>query len=205
MLDATAQYHELKNLVCWNKGSAGMGTFYRSQHELIFVMKNGKARHINNFGLGDKGRHRSNVWDYPGLSGWTSERQAELAMHPTVKPIAMIVDAIRDCSRKGGIVLDCFGGSGTTLMAAEQTGRRARLIELDPIYVDVIIRRCEAATGQKAVLDQDGRSFSEVQKQGRGSLRRARQSALPPFGRVADRTMRARVKTIVPSQSSSAA
>ncbi len=167
MLDATNQYAELKNLICWNKGSAGMGTFYRSQHELIFVMKNGKGRHVNNFGLGEKGRHRSNVWDYPGLSGWTAERESELAMHPTVKPVAMIADAIRDCSRKGGIILDCFGGSGTTLIAAEQTGRRARLIELDPLYVDVIIRRFEAATGGKAVLAQDGRTFGQVQREGR--------------------------------------
>jgi DNA modification methylase len=167
MLGATEQYAELKNLICWNKGSGGMGSFYRSQHELIFVLKNGTGRHINNFGLGDKGRYRSNVWDYPGLNGWTAARAEELAMHPTVKPVAMIADAIRDCSRKGGIVLDCFGGSGTTLIAADQTGRRARLLELDPTYVDVIIRRYEAATGGKAVLSNDGRSFGELQKQGR--------------------------------------
>ena len=91
-------------------------------------MKNGTAPHINNFGLGGKGRHRSNVWDYDGLSGWTPNRESELAMHPTVKPVAMIVDALKDCSKKGGIVLDCFGGSGTTLIAAEKTGRCARLI-----------------------------------------------------------------------------
>lgn len=167
MLEATAQYDELKNLICWDKGSAGMGTFYRSQHELVFVMKKGRARHINNFGLGDKGRHRSNVWKYPGLSGWTAERHAELSMHPTVKPVAMIADAIRDCSRKGGLILDCFGGSGTTLIAAQQTGRKGRLIELDPHYVDVIIRRLEAETGQKAVLDNDGRSFADLQQKGR--------------------------------------
>ncbi|MGI8705821.1 MAG: site-specific DNA-methyltransferase [Sphingomicrobium sp.] len=167
MLDATDQYAELKNLVCWKKGSAGLGTFYRSQHELIFVTKNGKGHHDNNFGLGEKGRHRSNVWDYPGLSGWTAERESELAMHPTVKPVAMIADAIRDCSRKGSIILDCFGGSGTTLIAAEQTGRKARLIELDPLYVDVIIRRFEAATGGKAVLEQDGRRFDQLQENGR--------------------------------------
>jgi DNA modification methylase len=167
MLAAVEQYQELKNVICWNKGAAGMGTFYRSQHEFIFAMKNGRAKHINNFGLGEKGRHRSNVWDYQGLCGWTSERKSELAMHPTVKPVAMIADAIRDCSRKGGIVLDCFGGSGTTLIAAEQTGRRARLIELDPIYVDVAIRRFQSATAQKAVLEQDGRSFDELEKDGR--------------------------------------
>jgi DNA modification methylase len=130
-------------------------------------MKNGTGRHINNFGLGGKGRHRSNVWDYAGLNGWTQDREHQLAMHPTVKPVAMIADAVRDCSKKNGLILDCFGGSGTTLIAAEQTGRRARLIELDPLYVDVTIRRFEAATGEKAILDNDRRSFAEVQNEGR--------------------------------------
>jgi DNA modification methylase len=167
MVAATAQYTEFKNLICWNKHSAGMGTFYRSKHELVFVMKNGKTRHINNFGLGEKGRHRSNVWDYAGLSGWTPDRNAELAMHPTVKPVPMIVDALKDCSRKDGIVLDCFGGSGTTIIAAEQVGRRARVIELDPHYVDISIRRWQAATGEKAVLLDSGRTFDELEKEGR--------------------------------------
>lgn len=125
MLGATGCYDEMKNLICWDKGAAGMGSFYRSQHELIFVMKKGKAPHINNFGLGEKGRHRSNVWTYAGLNGWTSERTSDLAMHPMVKPVTMLADAIRDCSRRGGLVLDCFGGSGSTLIAAEQMGRRA--------------------------------------------------------------------------------
>jgi DNA modification methylase len=167
MVAATAQYSEMKNLVCWNKQSGGMGTFYRSKHELVWVMKNGSARHINNFGLGEKGRHRTNVWDYAGLAGWTPDRGEELAMHPTVKPIAMIADALKDCSKKDGIVLDCFGGSGTTLMAAERTGRHARLIELDPLYVDVTIRRWEADTGRKAVLAQDERTFTQIEKEGR--------------------------------------
>jgi len=167
MVEATAQYTEMKNLICWNKQSAGMGTFYRSKHELIWAMKSGTAPHINNFGLGEKGRHRTNVWDYPGLAGWSPGRAEELAMHPTVKPVAMIVDALKDCSRKGGIVLDCFGGSGSTLMAAEQAGRRARLIELDPAYVDVAVRRWEADTGRKAILDQDGRSFELIEQGGR--------------------------------------
>jgi DNA modification methylase len=167
MVEATAGYTEFKNLICWNKSSAGLGAFYRSKHELIFVMKNGTAPHINNFGLGGKGRHRSNVWDYDGLSGWTPNRESELAMHPTVKPVAMIVDALKDCSKKNGIVLDCFGGSGTTLIAAEQTGRRARLIELDPIYCDVIVQRWQSTTGEKAVLADDGRSFDQLKKEGR--------------------------------------
>lgn len=167
MLDATEQYGQLKNLICWKKQSAGMGTFYRSQHELIFVMKNGEGAHINNFGLGEKGRHRSNVWDYQGLSGWSADRETELAMHPTVKPVALVADAIRDCSRKAGIILDCFGGSGTTLIAAEQVGRRARMIELDPLYIDVIIRRFQSATAGKAILEQDGRTFDQLDKEGR--------------------------------------
>jgi len=167
MVAATDQYTEMKNLICWNKQSGGMGAFYRSKHELIWVMKSGTVRHINNFGLGDKGRYRTNVWDYPGLAGWTSGRSEELAMHPTVKPVAMIVDALKDCSRKSGIVLDCFGGSGTTLIAAEQTGRRARLIELDPAYVDVTIRRWETDTGGKALLVHDGRSFDQLEQEGR--------------------------------------
>lgn len=167
MVEATAQYSEFKNLICWNKQSAGMGSFYRSKHELIFVMKNGTAKHVNNFLLGENGRHRSNVWDYPGLSGWTPDRKSELAMHPTVKPVAMIVDALKDCSKKGNLVLDCFGGSGTTLIAAEQTRRRARLIELDPVYVDVAIKRWQSVSGGKAVLAATGRTFDEIQKEGR--------------------------------------
>jgi DNA modification methylase len=167
MTAATRQYEEMKNLICWAKQSAGMGSFYRSQHELIFVMKNGSAPHLNNFGLGEKGRHRSNVWNYPGLCGWTPRRDEELAMHPTVKPVAMIADALRDCSRKRDVVLDCFGGSGTTLIAAQQTGRRARLIEIDPVYVDVTVRRWEAETGEQAFLIDDGRSFKSIESERR--------------------------------------
>lgn len=166
MTAAVSQYNEFKNLICWNKQSAGMGSFYRSKHELIFVMKNGDAKHINNFGLGAKGRYRTNVWDYAGLSGWVANREEELAMHPTVKPVVMIMDALKDCSKKGGIVLDPFGGSGTTLMAAEQTGRKARLIELDPAYVDVSIKRWQAATGGKAFLGEGGASFDDIQEGG---------------------------------------
>jgi DNA modification methylase len=161
---ATGQYTEFKNLICWNKSSAGMGSFYRSKHELIFVMKNGDAKHINNFGLGAKGRYRTNVWDYPGLSGWGANREAELAMHPTVKPLTMIMDALKDCSKKWGIVLDPFGGSGTTMIAAERTGRRARLIELDPAYVDVSISRWQSATGGKATLGEEGPPFDSIRK-----------------------------------------
>ncbi len=137
-----------------------MGTFYRSKHELIFVFKDGTAEHTNSFGLGETGRYRTNVWDYAGISSLGANRAEQLEMHPTVKPVALIADAIRDCSRRGEIVLDCFGGSGSTLIAAEKTGRRARLIEYDPLYCDTIIRRWEALTGKNATLDR--KTFEEV-------------------------------------------
>lgn len=151
----------MKNLIVWAKPNAGMGNFYRSQHELVFVFKKGDARHINTFGLGEGGRYRTNVWTYPGASGFHAERDDDLAMHVTPKPVAMIADAILDVSRKGEIVLDPFGGSGSTLMAAEKTGRRARLIELDPLYCDVICRRFLRAGGQ-VVRESDGASFNDV-------------------------------------------
>ncbi len=140
-------FSELKNLCVWNKTNGGMGTFYRSKHELIFAFKVGTAPHVNNFGLGQNGRYRTNVWDYPGISSLGTARLQDLAMHPTVKPVAMIADAIRDCSRRGDIVLDMFGGSGSTLIAAHKSGRTGRLIELDPLYCDVIVRRFEQAVG----------------------------------------------------------
>ncbi len=120
-----AAFTELKNLVVWNKTNGGMGAFYRSKHELIFVFKVGTAPHTNSFGLGDTGRYRTNVWDYAGISSIGSSRSEELAMHPTVKPVALIADAIRDCSRRGEMVLDGFGGSGSTLIAAEKTAGSA--------------------------------------------------------------------------------
>ena len=116
-----------------------MGTFYRSQHEMLFVWKNGTAAHINNFGLDETGRHRSNVWEYRGNAGFHAERDDELAAHATVKPWSLVADAIRDCSKRGGIIVDPFGGSGTTLIAAERTSRKARLIELDLLYCDVTL------------------------------------------------------------------
>ena len=164
MLEAGhAAYTELKNLVVWKKHSAGMGSFYRSHHELVFVWKNGSAPHINNFGLGETGRYRSNVWDYRGNAGFHGERSDELASHATVKPWSMVADAIRDCSKHGGIILDPFGGSGTTLIAAERTRRKARLIEIDPLYCDVTIRRWEKLTGKDAVLVQTGETFKELE------------------------------------------
>lgn len=156
-------FNELKNICVWNKSNAGLGTFYRSKHELMFVWKIGDAEHINTFGLGDTGRYRTNVWDYAGVNTFRPEREEELAMHPTVKPVALVADAIRDVSRRGDIVLDTFGGSGTTLIAAQRTGRRARLMEIDPQYCDVIIRRWEKITGKQAKLASTGQSFEDVE------------------------------------------
>ena len=138
-----AVYDELKNLIVWAKDNGGMGTFYRSRHELIFAFKKGEVPHLNSFELGQHGRYRTNVWQYRGVNTVRKGRMEELAMHPTVKPVQMIVDAIKDVSGRGEIVLDSFGGSGSTLIAAEKTGRRARLIELDPIYCDRILARWE--------------------------------------------------------------
>ena len=158
-----AVFSELKNICVWNKTNAGMGTFYRSKHELVFVFKVGTAAHVNSFGLGDTGRYRTNVWDYPGITSMGAGRLEELAMHPTVKPTALVADAIRDCSRRGDIVLDNFGGSGTTLIAAETCGRQARLIEYDPGYCDTIIRRWQQLTGKRATLLPGDRSFEDVE------------------------------------------
>ncbi|MBL8569373.1 MAG: ParB N-terminal domain-containing protein [Phreatobacter sp.] len=158
----SAAFTELKNLCVWNKTNGGMGSFYRSKHELVFVFKVGTAPHTNSFGLGDTGRYRTNVWDYAGISSVGRGRMEELAMHPTVKPVALVADAIRDCSRRGEIVLDAFGGSGSTLIAADSCGRRARLIEFDPLYCDTIVRRWEAVTGKEALLASDGRTFSDL-------------------------------------------
>lgn len=126
VLDASTAYSELKNLCVWAKTNAGMGSLYRSQHELVFVFKNGTASHVNNVELGRFGRNWPNVWTYAGVNAFGRERDEELAMHPTVKPVALVADAILDCTHRGGIVLDAFAGSGSTLIAAEKTGRRLR-------------------------------------------------------------------------------
>lgn len=167
MVLATSQYTEQKNLVVWDKITAGLGACYKSQYELVWVMKSGEAKHINNFQMGQNGRNRSNLWSYQGLNGPAAGRQELLALHPTVKPLALIADAILDCSRKGGLILDCFAGSGTIFLAAEQTGRRAAAIELDPLFVDVAIRRWERSTGRQAVLAHDGRTFDQLEQEGR--------------------------------------
>ena len=148
-----------------------MGTFYRSRHELIFAFKNGRAPHLNNFELGQHGRYRTNVWQYQGVNTLKTGRLDELSLHPTVKPVAMIADAIKDVSGRNGIVLDPFGGSGSTLIAAHKTGRRGYLVELDPIYVDCIICRWQAYAKDDAVLATSGEIFDDVLKR-----RKARKS-----------------------------
>jgi DNA modification methylase len=151
----------MKNLIVWVKRNAGLGSFYRSQHEMICVYA-APGKPINNFGLGGKGRHRTNVWEYPGFNGFVRGRDEILAMHPTVKPTAMAMDALKDCSNRGGIVLDPFAGSGTTMIAAERTGRRARLMEIDPLYCDTIVQRWQTYTGKTARLAETNETFDEV-------------------------------------------
>lgn len=165
-----AAYTELKNLCVWNKKSPGHGSFYRSQHELVFVWKNGSAPHINNFELGQHGRTRTNIWDYVGLAAMQRGRAEQLAMHPTVKPVALVSDAIKDCSRRGDIILDPFAGSGTVMIAAERTGRKACALEIDPHYVDVAIKRWQIYTGKQAIHAENGLPFEEVEA-ARGSNR----------------------------------
>lgn len=155
-------FAELKNLCVWTKTNGGMGSFYRSQHELVMVWKVGSAAHTNTFGLGANGRYRTNVWSYAGVNGFKAERMEELNLHPTVKPVALVADAIRDVSHRNELVLDVFGGSGTTLIAAEKTGRRARLLEIDPLYCDCIVLRWQRLTGKVATRASDGASFSSL-------------------------------------------
>jgi DNA modification methylase len=153
---------ELKNLIVWAKDNAGMGTFYRSKHELCFVFKNGEGPHVNTFELGQHGRYRTNVWEYAGVNTFRAGRADDLAMHPTVKPTAMMADAIRDVTKRGAVVLDPFAGSGTTLIAAEKTGRICCAIEYDPHYCDVIVRRWQAYTGKTAMLE-GGLTFEDIE------------------------------------------
>lgn len=157
-----AVYSELKNICVWNKTNGGMGSLYRSKHEMVAVFKSGTASHINNVELGKHGRYRTNVWDYAGVNSFGASRDDDLAMHSTVKPVALVKDAILDCSHRGGMVLDPFAGSGTTLIAAHETGRRARCIELEPKYVDVICRRFQTLTGKDPIHASSGKPFSEI-------------------------------------------
>jgi DNA modification methylase len=168
---ATEVFEELKNLCVWVKDNGGMGSFYRSRHELVFAFKKGTAPHINNFELGQHGRYRTNVWQYKGVNTLRAGRLDELSVHPTPKPVAMIADAIKDVSKRNGIVLDPFGGSGSTLIAAHKTSRRGYLAELDPIYVDCIIRRWQLFAKDDAILVSSGETFDAI------SQRRKKESA----------------------------
>ena len=156
-------YSELKNIAVWVKSNAGLGSLYRSRHEFVFVFKNGKAAHVNNIELGKYGRHRTNVWEYDSASVRARKGDNLLALHPTAKPIDLVMDAMRDCSKPGDVVLDAFLGSGTTLLAAERTGRICRGIELDPGYVDTAIRRWQNMTGREAVRSSDGKLFRDIE------------------------------------------
>jgi DNA modification methylase len=152
-----------------------MGTLYRSQHELVFVFKSGSGPHINNVELGKHGRCRTNLWTYAGMSSFGKSREEDLAMHPTVKPVALVADAILDCSRRKGIILDPIAGSGTTLIAAQRCGRRGFGVEIDPHYCDVIIRRMARVAGLQAVHAETGKAFPELE---------AERTAIAPAGEV---------------------
>jgi DNA modification methylase len=172
MVAGNASYTELKNICVWVKDNGGMGSLYRSRHEFVFVFKSGTAPHRNNVQLGSYGRYRTNIWEYPGIH--TMNRQSDegnlLALHPTVKPVQMVADAMLDCSARGDIVLDPFLGSGTSILAAERVGRSCYGIELDPRYVDIAIRRWQQHTGQEAVHAATGFTFN---------ARRAQLQAIP--------------------------
>lgn len=157
-------YTELKNLCVWAKSKGGMGSLYRSQHELVFVFKSGAGRHINNVSLGKHDRNRTNVWSYAGANAFGATRDADLEMHPTVKPLDLVKDAILDCSDRGGIILDAFAGSGTTLLAAARAGRVGYGIEIDPAYCDVILKRF-VAVGFEPVLESTGQPFTAQSKE----------------------------------------
>lgn len=158
-------FTEFKHLCVWAKDRASQGSFYRSQHELVFVFKNGKVAHINNIQLGQFGRYRTNVWQYTSAVSLarSNEEGNLLALHPTVKPVQMIADAIMDCSNRGDVIVDSFLGSGTTVIAAERTGRICYGIEIDPRFVDIVVRRWQAFTGKIAKHAESGRSFAELE------------------------------------------
>ena len=165
LMAGSAAYHELKNICVWVKDNGGMGSLYRSQHELVFVYKHGKAPHRNNIELGKYGRYRTNVWRYPGANSLSREsgENNPLAMHPTVKPVALIADAIMDCSARGDVVLDTFLGSGSAVLAAERLGRLCYGMELDPLYVDLAIRRWQRYTSQQAIHIASGQTFDSLE------------------------------------------
>ncbi len=164
MVAGRSSYTELKQVCVWNKDNGGMGTFYRSKHELIFVFKNGTAQHKNTFELGQYGRNRTNVWDYAGINSIKTQfRDEYLKMHPTVKPVALVADAILDCSITGDLIVDLFGGSGSTMIACEETNRKCYMMEYEPKYIDTIIRRWQKHTGKAAVLKSTGQTFDDLE------------------------------------------
>jgi DNA modification methylase len=162
MAAAEPTYGETINIAVWVKSNAGQGSFYRSQHELVGVFRVGQAPHLNNVELGRHGRSRSNVWHYAGVNSFRAGRMEELRSHPSVKPVALVADAIKDCTRRGDVVLDTFSGSGTAIMAAERVGRHARALEIEPRFVDLAIRRWQAFTGRDACHAESGLSFDEM-------------------------------------------
>jgi DNA modification methylase len=155
-------YDEVLNLAVWVKNNAGQGSFYRSQHELVAIFRVGDAPHLNNIELGRHGRNRSNVWQYTGVNTFRAGRLDELRAHPTVKPVALVADSIKDCTRRGDVVLDTFSGSGTTLLAAERVGRRGFALEIEPRFVDLAIRRWQALTRKDAINIASGRCFDDI-------------------------------------------
>jgi DNA modification methylase len=173
MAAADGTYSAFKNLCVWSKTNGGMGSLYRSQHKFFFVFKSGTAPHINNVELGKPGRYRTNVWSYAGANVLSATRAVDLAMHATVKPVALVADGILDCSNCKGVVLDAFAGSGTTLVAAQKTGRRGSGIELDPLYCDVIVRRMAKVAKLDAVILSTGQKFTAT------SAKRARATTGP--------------------------
>jgi DNA modification methylase len=174
-------YSEMINLCVWVKSNGGMGSLYRSQHELIFVFKNGVARHRNNVQLGRFGRNRTNVWTYPCINsfGRQGDEGNLVELHPTVKPVALIADAILDCSARGDVVLDGFAGSGSTVIAAERVGRVCHAMDLDPIYVDTALRRWQRYTGDAAIHAVTKAAFDSLQRKSEGHHGRARETRIP--------------------------
>jgi DNA modification methylase len=160
-------YESLLNVCVWVKNTGGMGSLYRSRHELIFVFRNGKGKHKNNVQLGRYGRNRTNVWEYPAINtlSKSGDEGNLLALHPTVKPVALVADALLDCSSRGDLVLDAFLGSGSTLMAAERTGRSCFGIEIDPIYIDEAVKRWQRYTGDQAIDTVGGTPFDDIEKE----------------------------------------
>jgi DNA modification methylase len=171
MAAAKPVYGDTINIVVWVKSNAGQGSFYRSQHELIGVFRVGEAPHLNNVELGRHGRSRSNVWHYAGVNSFRAGRMEELRLHPTAKPVALVADAIKDCTRRGDVVLDIFCGAGTTLLACERIGRHARTLEVEPRFVDVAVRRWQTFTRRDAHHAESGLSFDEIAANGSRSRR----------------------------------